>query len=149
MIKKFIEQQEKSIIKKFKTSSPYEIADSISNLTYYQHTLPPNLNGLYIYKSAHKQILCINDKLDYSMVTFTLCHELGHHFLEHRSGLMVDADFLSCSQVETDANIFAGYLFADFLDIHSKQECSDLIIPINIFNVLDRILPETIESNQS
>lgn len=71
------------LIKKYKTSNPYELA-SYLNINVFQWDLHHEIMGFYKYDKRNKYIV-INSNLSQGEKTFVCSHELGHAQLHPRA----------------------------------------------------------------
>lgn len=139
-IKRIVER----LVKKYKTSDPYELAACLGiRVEFWNY--PPELNGLYQYVERTQHIY-INANLDEFNKSGTCAHELGHAIL-HRT---YNCTFLSThtlnnmNKYEIEANIFAAYLLTynknllEFQNCTYKQIAATLCIPEEYIKLINR-----------
>ncbi|MEC1370669.1 ImmA/IrrE family metallo-endopeptidase [Bacillus velezensis] len=95
------------LIKKYKTSNPYELASYI-NINVIPWNLHHEIKGFYKYDKRNKYIV-INSNLSQAERTFVCSHELGHAQLHPRANtpFMKEHTLFSVDKIEVEANTFA------------------------------------------
>ena len=116
-----IRKKVKSLISKYNTNNPFELADHLGIKVIFEPL--GSINGYYNKQLRMKQIH-INNELEYHMQTFTAAHELGHAllhpnantpFLRNNTGLLVN-------KYEIEANKFAIELIIQDEDLSEYQD---------------------------
>jgi hypothetical protein len=67
-----------------------EICDK-EGLGYYLYPFPASIKGFY-FKNKYGPAIGINDRLSYPDREIIFCRELGHHFLSHLNGFVLEAE---------------------------------------------------------
>ena len=67
-----------------------EICDK-EGIDYYPYPFPASIKGFY-FKSKYGPAIGINDRLSYPDREIISCRELGHHFLSHLNGFVLEAE---------------------------------------------------------
>lgn len=101
-----------NLIRKFKTSSPREIADYLGIDILYLD-LPKSIRG-FLVRALKRKVIVINKNLTRTAQLVTICHELGHVRLHPGYGYYYHATgtrYVS-SRCEREANEFALYLLS-------------------------------------
>lgn len=95
-----------NLIKKYKTSNPFELADALNITVFYEDL--GTINGYYNKPFRMKQIH-INQNLKWHDAEFTCAHELGHAILHPNAStpFLRSKTFLSVDKLEMEANEFA------------------------------------------
>lgn len=116
-----IRKKVKSLISKYNTNNPFELAEHLGIKVIFEPL--GSINGYYNKQLRMKQIH-INNELEYHMQTFTAAHELGHAllhpnantpFLRNNTGLLVN-------KYEIEANKFAIELIIQDEDLSEYQD---------------------------
>lgn len=109
-----------SLLRRFKTRNPFEIADNLNIIVKYGDF--HQLKGFYKY-ICRNRFIAINSRSDEIEQMIICSHELGHDQLHRnhaKTGLMKDYHIYDATDVyEREANYFASHLLindADFLD---------------------------------
>lgn len=117
----YISDQVQAIIKKFKTSDPFEIIDALGIHLLFRNDVG-TLKGFY-YISRREKYIVINDNLHEREQLIVAAHELGHHYLHKElAGVAPLKDFMlydMASRSEYDANFFAAELLMNDEDIEN------------------------------
>ncbi|MBC8621382.1 ImmA/IrrE family metallo-endopeptidase [Bacillus paralicheniformis] len=103
MIKKHVE----SVIKKYKTNNPFELASKL-NVNVLFWNLHKEVKGFYKYSRKNKFIV-INSNLTKPEQVFTCAHELGHSQEHPRANtpFMREKTLYSVDKLEVEANTYA------------------------------------------
>ncbi|GJI58745.1 ImmA/IrrE family metallo-endopeptidase [Bacillus altitudinis] len=105
-----------SLIKKFKTYDPFELAEQL-NINVCEWNLHREIRGFYKYDRRNRYIV-INSNLNQYEKRATCCHELGHAQLHTHANtpFMREKTLFSVEKIEVEANTFAvELLLPDFL----------------------------------
>lgn len=110
----------KNLIKKYDTSSPYELAKYL-NISIYEYDLPPELRGFCV-RVLRRKMIFINEAMTEIEKLIVLCHELGHIRLHNGYGYHFSANtiYFVKSRREAEANLYAVYLLSYRHDIDSE-----------------------------
>lgn len=105
-----------ALVDKFKTRDPFEIADYLNIMVFYEPL--GSINGYYNTVVRQKQIH-INSKLHRYKQKFTCAHELGHAIMHpnENTPFLKGSTFLSVNKLELEANTFAVYLLISDEDL--------------------------------
>lgn len=97
------------ITTKYKTYSPYELAERMG-IIQQRHDLGSILG--YYYKAYRIQHIVLNTSLDDRMEKYVYAHELGHAILHPNANtpFLRENTFLSINKMEKEANLFSMYL---------------------------------------
>lgn len=114
------------LIKKYNTSDPFELADSLKISVLFEEL--GTINGYYNKPLRMKQIH-INQNLSERDAKFTCAHELGHAILHPNAStpFLRSKTFLSVDKLEIEANCFAvNLLIPDetIMKIIDNQNCT-------------------------
>ncbi|WP_196603791.1 ImmA/IrrE family metallo-endopeptidase [Pectinatus haikarae] len=109
----------KNLIRKYDTSSPYELAKYL-NITIYEYDLPPELRGFCV-RVLRRKMIFLSQSMTEIEKTIVLCHELGHIRLHSEYGYHFSANtiYFVKSRCEAEANLYAAYLLSYRHDIDS------------------------------
>jgi Zn-dependent peptidase ImmA (M78 family) len=118
----------RKIIKKFGTSNPNEIVESLKNVDFEYEKLTKNIKGYYKYISEKKQIIRVDEDLTEWERIYVLWHELAHYFLKHREFSLTSMTHINKTKKEYEADLFATYSFILQMDI-IKDNIDNNIIP--------------------
>lgn len=132
-----IKTRAESIVKKYNTNNPFEIADKL-NIKINFMNYPEEVNGLYIYVHRNSLIF-INDNLPYMMQKVVCAHELGHAVLHHQknSTFMKSYTLFSIPKHENEANLFCTYLLlpekdlVEYENLTIEQIAAATFIPVH------------------
>ncbi len=107
----------RKLVRKYKTSDPYELADYL-NIIVLIDNLDESIRGYFHYFKRNK-IIHINSKLSDKDKRIVLAHELGHAVLHPRLNIifMEHNTYFVKSKYEYEANKFAAELLIDDCDI--------------------------------
>ncbi|EMT38213.1 putative Zn peptidase [Thermoanaerobacter thermohydrosulfuricus WC1] len=107
----------RKLIKKYKTSDPYELANYL-NIIVLIDNLDESIRGYFHYFKRNK-IIHINSKLSDKDKRIVLAHELGHAILHPRLNIifMERNTYFIKSKYEYEANKFAAELLIDDDDL--------------------------------
>ena len=112
-----------SLIKRFKTRDPFEIADNLNIDVKYGDF--KELKGFYRYMYRNRFIV-INSNLNKIEQNITCSHEIGHdqlHRNQAKLGFMKDYSFYNAKNIfEREANLFSAQLLISDKDF---IECAD------------------------
>lgn len=105
----FLENIIERLVKKYKTSNPYELCSSM-NIIVIKEELG-TLNG-YCHTFQRNKFIHINSSLSYDAQKFTCAHELGHHVLHKGCNIffLKSKTLLKTNKYEEEANEFARIL---------------------------------------
>ena len=108
---------------KYKTESPYELADLIG-IQIHKEELG-QIHGFY-YKAFRVKQIYLNCNLARSDEKFVLAHELGHSILhpDANTPFLKSNTYLSVDRMEIEANKFAMYLLISDSDLVEYREYS-------------------------
>jgi Zn-dependent peptidase ImmA (M78 family) len=111
-----IDEIVKRIIIKYKTNSPYELAD-LAGIALHKSELG-QIHGFY-YKAYRVKQIYINCNLDGHEERFVLAHELGHSFLhpDANTPFLRANTYMSVDKMEIEANSFAMHLLISDKDL--------------------------------
>lgn len=132
-----IENEVNKLIKKYKTTNPYEICDA-KNITYKKIDLHPEINGIYQYIERNKFIY-INSQLSDNKQLFTCGHELGHAIIHEKYNctFLKTQTYFNVNRFEKEADIFASCLLIpdvsvlnEFNELSMKEIACELNVPI-------------------
>ena len=95
-------------VKKFNTTDPFKIADSLGILYQIGNI---GCEGCYMFLKNHRYIF-LNQNLSESDMYLVMAHELGHALLHRKENcyFIRSKTFLSVSKIEREANTFAAEL---------------------------------------
>lgn len=108
-------------VKKYKTRSPYELADCLGIII---HRCPlGTVRGYYLKKFRIKQIV-LNCALTDSEERFVLAHELGHAIMHENlnTTFLMDHTLFSKNKFEREANTFAVELLVPDTEITENPD---------------------------
>lgn len=110
-----IHEDARKLIKKHKTSVPFQLAKLLKIDVVYKDT--NSLKGIYVNILRNKYIV-LNNNLDEITAKIACAHELGHHVKHRNLGIKVFQDEFCISRkssiLEVEANIFAAeFLISD------------------------------------
>lgn len=126
-MKTYIRQKAKSLIKKYGTDNPEELAD-------YLGIMIVNMDLGKVagsYRLLHrKKVIFVNSKLGYHHQKVVIAHELGHALLHPKMNcyFIKNKTSLLTSKVEREANIFACEILVndDILGEYIDQSIQDI-----------------------
>ena len=112
-----IEQSIRKVIKKYKTTCPFELA-SYANVHIRYKELPDNVFGLY-HRVNKRSFIVLNQDHEHAVQRFTCAHELGHHFLHRKIGyyFIEEHTLFQPGKFERQANRFAVRLLTHGAEI--------------------------------
>ncbi|MGD7061045.1 ImmA/IrrE family metallo-endopeptidase [Bacillus altitudinis] len=131
-----------SLIKKFKTNDPFELAEQLK-INVCEWNLHHEIRGFYKYDRRNRYIF-INSNLNQYEKRATCCHELGHAQLHTHANtpFMREKTLLSVEKIEVEANTFAiELLLPDSLLEQYKNTSYTLTDVALIHNVPKEWLP--------
>lgn len=109
-----------NLIKKHKTSNPYEIAKDL-NIEVCDWDLG-SVRGYY-FKYNRIKMIFLNAELPDHLKRFVLAHEIGHAVMHPNSCTpFLQTTFWSIDKLETEANKFAAELIINDLDLMEHWE---------------------------
>ena len=116
-----IRKKIKSLIRKYDTNNPFELADHLGIKIIFEPL--GSINGYYNKQLRMKQIH-INSELDRHMQRFTAAHELGHALLHPNTNtpFLRNNTRLNLNKYEIEANKFAIELLIQDDDLIDCQE---------------------------
>lgn len=109
-----IYEQARKMIKKYKTSDPFQLADALKINVLFSEELG-KLKGMFLHIEGNSYIF-INSKLDEYKQRIVCAHELGHWQLHRTSSSMTIREYEIYDMrdsKEYEANIFAASLLLD------------------------------------
>lgn len=111
----------KKLIRKYKTTNPYDLASCL-NVLIFEVELKNTL-GMYRYINKTRTIF-INSNLSDEVKRFVLAHELGHAILHTKENCFYLRynTFIKTSTYEVEANKFAAELLIDDKEFKSNIE---------------------------
>lgn len=133
----YIKKLVNKIIEKYDVN-PFNIVNSLKRIEFNAQPLTKNINGFYKYISLNQQIIVINSELNKAEFIFTLCHELGHYFLEHKNTLLLNSSFTMNLKEEYQADLFATYLYYRY--VKSFEDNDLFYYPSRAQELLDKLL---------
>ena len=101
------------LIKRYRTSNPYDIAEILGIKIDYKHF--SSLKGMY-FVVERCAFITLSDTLDETMEKIVLFHEIGHHLLHRHLAAKSFQEFglyNMSSKPEMEANIFAANMLID------------------------------------
>ena len=115
---KEIKELVKSLIRKHKTRSPFEICNNLKINVVFSSELPNKVNGLYLNSSDYGKIILINSSLKMNKRDKVCAHELGHAILHSDINSInyhqnFDGDL---AEFEMEADMFSFFLI-DEIDL--------------------------------
>lgn len=122
-IHRFVE----SIVRKYHTRNPFEIADERNVILVYAPLV--DIRGFYQYFQRN-HIIYIDENLPDNEKTFVCAHELGHMFMHKKSNAvyMDTKTYFNTNRYEIEANTFAAeLLIPDELIFDHKDMSKDQI----------------------
>lgn len=142
-MRKIIEKKVNHLVKKYKTSNPFELCDYLKIRIFYEN-LGENINGFF--QSAPKnKIIHINSKLDYNAKCLTCSHELGHALFHYKLNILFLENNTLCvtNKFENEADYFSYRLQIynmNFNDENLKgmtleQLSYEFNLPINLLKI--------------
>ena len=141
----FILNEAASLLKKYKTRNPFELADYLNINVLYRPL--GNLKGLYIY-SRRSRYISINNSLDKHFQRIVCTHEIGHdRFHRHLAKINPQAQQLISydvsSKPEREANIFTAEILLPDDDVIQMLNNEDM----NFFRIAKEfeVLPELLD----
>ncbi len=110
------------MVKKYKTSSPYELCDFL-NIIVVITRLPQNIRG-FCQQLYGKNVIYINSELDDEQQKIVCAHELGHVVLHQGCNyfLLASATHYCMSKYERQADCFCTHLTLSGYDIDELSE---------------------------
>lgn len=132
------------IVKKYKTTNPFEIMDELEIL-YVKSVLPKNVRG-FCFSKLRRKIVVINSIYDKKRQIVTAAHELGHCILHPKmNAVFMDLNtYLIKSKYEKDAHQFAVELLTYNVDLSNyegytiEQVACALDIPASLLKLISR-----------
>lgn len=129
-----------SLVAKYGTRDPFELADKLSIYVFFENL--GTINGYYSTAFGIK-LIHINEKLSQKMREITCAHEIGHAVLHPGLNIefMHQSTHLLGNRYENQANLFASHLlFPDeflmqYEGFSADQIASALEIPRHIINI--------------
>ncbi|WP_453992179.1 ImmA/IrrE family metallo-endopeptidase [Bacillus nitroreducens] len=127
----WIKNEVSRIVKKHKTTDPFEIASN-KNINVVLWDLHDEIKGFYKYDKRNKYIF-INSNLDDTSQRFVCSHELGHAILHPRANtpFLREKTLFSINKLEVEANTFAVELLMQDDYLHEYKDTSLSIIEIS------------------
>lgn len=107
------------IAKRYRTSSPFELAEMLGIRISYKHF--SSLKGMY-FVVDRCAFITLSDTLDETMEKIVLFHEIGHHLLHRHLASKAFQEFGlydMSSKPEMEANIFAANMLIDDYELDS------------------------------
>lgn len=101
------------LLKRYRTSNPFELADMLGIQISYKHF--NSLKGMY-FVVDRCAFITLSDTLDETMEKIVLFHEIGHHLLHRHLASKAFQEFGlydMSSKPEMEANIFAANMLID------------------------------------
>ena len=125
--------------KKFHTSDPFKIADSIGVLYQFGNCTHA---GCYMYLKKHRYIFLSNSLNDVEKQV-VMAHELGHALLDTKENcyFIRHKTLLLNSKIERRANTFAAYMLIDdniledYKYFTKEQFCNSIGLPIELLEL--------------
>lgn len=113
----WIKKKVMTLIKKYKTNNPFEIAAELK-IHVIKWDLHEEIRGFYKYDRRNRYIV-INNNLQEQYQWVVCAHELGHAVLHKKvnTPFMGRSTFLSVNKIEHEANRFAAELLISDEDI--------------------------------
>lgn len=101
-----------TLIKKYKTSNPFELAKQLNIDVVYKET--NSLKGFYVNILRNKYIV-LSNKLSEEEAKIICAHELGHYILHRYLGIKMFQDYHCISMLKSIPEIEANYFAAELL----------------------------------
>ncbi|MEG0772874.1 ImmA/IrrE family metallo-endopeptidase [Clostridium sp.] len=142
-IEKNIEKTVNRLIKKNKTSNPEELIRSMKNVDFAYEPLTENLHGYYFYISEKRQIVRVDEFLNYFSKQYVLFHELAHIISKHRGTILFDClNTVSNLKEEYEADLIATYMFVRHNEI-TASNVDDFVLPKRASELVHKFILDT------
>lgn len=128
-IYRYIQDVADHVINTYESANPLDIVKTLKRVEFKIIPLTNSLNGFYKYVSPNKQMIVINENLTEEMFIFTLFHELGHYFLEHKNNLLLNSSITSTRKEEFQADLYATYMYINYIKKYSFNSLEDSYLP--------------------
>lgn len=118
-----IEKKVKSLIRKYGTRDPFEIAEQMGVIVI-KYPLESGTRGFYNYYKRNS-IICVDDNLSETEARHVCAHELGHCVLHRKENSirLKNTTFVNVNKYEIQANQFASYLLISDEDLEEIKLC--------------------------
>lgn len=135
-IYKYIQNVADNVINTYESIRPIDIVRSLKRVEFTIIPLTDSVNGFYKYISPNRQMIVINKHLSYDMFLFSLYHELGHYFLNHRKDLLLNSSITSNRKEEYQADLYATYMYINYLKRYSSNSIEDSYLPNRVTELI-------------
>jgi Zn-dependent peptidase ImmA (M78 family) len=136
---KYIREAADKLIKEEQTIDPVALLNSRKSVTCSFVPMSDNVNGLYKYISAKKQILSVNDYLEGLERQYASFHELGHVVFKHRGRLLLNCPGVNDIKEEYEADLFSTYMVIRHNGI-TKQNADEFFLPKRVSELIYKFL---------
>ena len=135
-IYKYIQDVADNVINTYESIKPIDIVMSLRRVEFKVLPLTDAVNGFYKYISPNRQMIVINENLQEDMFLFSLYHELGHYFLNHRKSLLLNSSFTSNRKEEFQADLYATYMYINYIKKYSFDSLEKSYLPKRVTELL-------------
>lgn len=125
----YIQNVADNVINTYESAKPLDIVKSLKRVEFKILPLTNSINGFYKYISPNEQMIVINENLSEEMFTFTLFHELGHYFLNHKNSLLLNSSITSTLKEEFQADLYATYMYINYIKKYLDSSCENFYLP--------------------
>ncbi|WP_308779596.1 ImmA/IrrE family metallo-endopeptidase [uncultured Clostridium sp.] len=137
-IYKYIQDVADNVINTYESIRPIDIVKSLKRVEFKVLPLTSSVNGFYKYISPNRQMIVLNDNLSEDIFIFSLYHELGHYFLNHRKSLLLNSSFTSDIKEEFQADLYATYMYINYIKKHSSDSIEDSYMPKRVTQLMHK-----------
>lgn len=135
-IYRYIQDVADNVINTYESIKPIDIVMSLRRVEFKVLPLTDAVNGFYKYISPNRQMIVINENLQEDMFLFSLYHELGHYFLNHRKSLLLNSSFTSNRKEEFQADLYATYMYINYIKKYSFDSLEKSYLPKRVTELL-------------
>lgn len=135
-IYRYIQDVADNVINTYESIKPIDIVMSLRRVEFKVLPLTDAVNGFYKYISPNRQMIVINENLQEDMFLFSLYHELGHYFLNHRKSLLLNSSFTSNRKEEFQADLYATYMYINYIKKYSFDSLQKSYLPKRVTELL-------------
>lgn len=131
-IYKYIQSVADDVINTYESIRPIDIVGNLKRVEFKTLPLTNSVNGFYKYISQNKQMIVVNENLSDEMFIFTLFHELGHYFLEHKHQLLLNSSYTSTIKEEFQADLYATYMYMNYMEKYFIDSLNTTKLPSRV-----------------
>lgn len=135
-IYRYIQDVADNVINTYESIRPIDIVKSLKRVEFKILPLTNSVNGFYKYISPNRQMIVINETLSEGIFIFSLYHELGHYFLNHRKSLLLNSSFTSDRKEEYQADLYATYMYINYMKNYSFDSLEESYFPKRVTELM-------------